>query len=315
LRQQLPVDSDYFTPPGYIRFVQSIVSQQKYDFIWINELDYAYLTLKSLKYPIHVILDVVDIRSKLRLVQKNIACFVGIKFDYTSKLKREIELMKKFATLIISSQQEMNIVKPSIPSHKLHLIPYTVEITATKQQMIPYQSRLFKYDLLFVGTHYRPNAEGLNFFFNSIFPMILREHPKIKLAIVGKVVELLQLDTALNQNVFCLGLIPDLTEIYLTSKLVICPLLSGSGTKIKLQEAMTYAIPIVTTRTGASGLSLKDGINAFITDEPELYAQRVLNLLKEPKLAQKVSEEVAMTFESEYSISAVYSKLDAMFRI
>ncbi len=39
LRQQLPVDSDYFTPRGYIRFVQSIVSQHKYDFIWINELD------------------------------------------------------------------------------------------------------------------------------------------------------------------------------------------------------------------------------------------------------------------------------------
>ena len=101
LRQQLPVDSDYFTPRGYIRFVQSIVSQHKYDFIWINELDYAYLALKFLKYPIHVILDVVDIRSKLRLVQKNIAFFVGLKFDYTSNLKREIELMKKFDTNII----------------------------------------------------------------------------------------------------------------------------------------------------------------------------------------------------------------------
>jgi len=135
--------------------------------------------------------------------------------------------------------------------------------------------------------------------------MILREQPNIKLAIAGKVVEPLQLYPELNQNVFSLGFIPDLTEIYLKSKLVICPLLSGSGTKIKLQEAMTYAIPIVTTRTRASGLSLKDGINAFIKDEPELYPQSVLNLLKEPKLAPKLSEEVAMTFESEYSNSAI----------
>ena len=315
LHRQLPVDTDYFTPPGYIRFVQSIVSQHKYDFIWINELDYAYLALKSLKYPIHVILDVVDLRSKLRLVQKNIYPFVGLKFDYTSNLKREIELMTKFDTIVITSQEEMTLVKPSIPSHKLHLIPYTVEITDAKQPMISYQSRIFKYDLLFVGTHYAPNAEGINFFLNSILPIIIREQPNIKLAIVGKVVELLQLDPALNQNVFCLGFIPDLAEVYLTSKLVICPLLSGSGTKIKLQEAMTYAIPIVTTRTGASGLSLKDGINAFIADEPELYAQRILNLLKEPKLAQKLSEEVALTFESEYSNSAIYSKLDAMLGI
>lgn len=316
LRQQLPVDTDYFTPPGYIRFVQSVVSQQKkYDFIWINELDYAYLALKSLKYPIHVILDVVDLRSQLRLVLKKIYPFVGMKFDYTSNLKLEIELMKKFDTIIVTSQEEMAIVKPSIPSHKLHLIPYTVEITDTNQQMIPYLSRNFKYDLLFVGTHYAPNAEGINFFLNCILPIILREQPNIKLAIAGKVIELLQLDPALNQNVFGLGFIPDLTEIYLTSKLVICPLLSGSGTKIKLQEAMTYAIPIVTTKCGASGLSLKDGINAFITDEPEVYAERILNLLKEPKLAQQLSEEVALTFESEYSNSAIYSKLDAMLGI
>src|SRR4028119_2150135 len=99
------------------------------------------------------------------------------------------------------------------------------------------------------------------------------------------------------------------------SKVVICPLLDGSGTKIKLQEAMNYGIPIVTTRCAASGLSLNDGVNAFITDEAELYAQRALNLVKKPKLAPKISEEGAMTFEREYSISAVYSKLDARLGI
>jgi hypothetical protein len=67
--------------------------------------------------------------------------------------------------------------------------------------------------VLFVGTHYAPNAEGINFFLNSILPIIIREQPNIKLAIVGKVVELLQLDPALNQNVFCLGFIPDLAEV------------------------------------------------------------------------------------------------------
>lgn len=99
------------------------------------------------------------------------------------------------------------------------------------------------------------------------------------------------------------------------SKVVICPLLPGSGTHIKLQEAMNYGIPIVTTRCAASGFNLNDGVNAFITDEPELYAQRALNLVKEPKLAPKISEEGAMTFEREYSRSAVYSNLDAMLGI
>jgi glycosyltransferase involved in cell wall biosynthesis len=129
------------------------------------------------------------------------------------------------------------------------------------------------------------------------------------------VCDFIQVDPAFKQNIDCLGFVDDLSELYSTSKVVICPLLHGSGTKIKLQEAMNYGIPIVTTRCGASGLSLNDGVNAFITDEAELYAQRALNLVKEPKLAPKISEEGAMTFEREYSISAVYSKLDAMLGI
>jgi glycosyltransferase involved in cell wall biosynthesis len=175
--------------------------------------------------------------------------------------------------------------------------------------------REFKYDLFFVGTNYQLNADGINFFIEQIIQKILAQKPDLRLLIAGKVAELIQVDKALEQNVICMGYVPDLTELYLQSRVVICPLLGGSGTKVKLLEAIAYAMPIVTTTTGASGLSLKDGINAFITDDPELYAQRVLNLLKEPKLAQKVSEEVAMTFESEYSRSAVYSKLDAMLGI
>jgi len=318
LRQQMPVDTDYFTPPGYINFVRSLISEHKYDLIWINTPDYAHLGLKGTRssgHPVHTILDIVDLQCKMRLARETIGYLKGLKFDYEANLKKELRLLNQFEKLIITSQEEMAMIKPYIPSDKLHLIPYPLEDLNPTDTLVPYSNREFKYDLLFVGAAYHPNVEGMNFFLTSIFPKIVEYKPDIRFAVAGRVCDFIQVDPAFKQNIDCLGFVDDLSELYSTSKVVICPLLHGSGTKIKLQEAMTYGIPIVTTRCGASGLSLKDGINAFITDEPDLYAQRVLNLLKEPKLAQKVSEKVAMTFESEYSISAVYSKLDAMFRI
>jgi glycosyltransferase involved in cell wall biosynthesis len=318
LRQQMPVDTDYFTPPGYINFVRSLISEHKYDLIWINTPDYAHLGLKGARssgHPVHTILDIVDLQCKMRVARETIAYLKGLKFDYEANLKKEIRLLNQFEKLIITSQEEMALIKPYIPSDKLHLIPYPLEDLNPTDTLVPYSNREFKYALLFVGAAYHPNVEGMNFFLTSIFPKIVEYKPDIRLAVAGRVCDFIQVDPAFKQNIDCLGFVDDLSELYSTSRVVICPLLHGSGTKIKLQEAMTYGIPIVTTRCGASGLSLKDGINAFITDEPELYAQRVLNLLKEPKLAQKISEKVAMTFESEYSISAVYSKLDAMFRI
>ena len=318
LREQIPVDSDYFTPPGYIKFVRSLISEKKYDMVWIHNVECAHLGLRSTRsstHPVQTILDIVDLHCQLRIARQNIPPLKGLKFDYEANFQREVKLLNQYEKLIITSQEEMRMIKSHIPSRKLHLIPYPLDELNPTNSIVPYSNREFKYDIMYVGASYYPNVEAMNFFLSSVFPEIVANKPDIRLAVAGKVCDLIEIDPAFKQNIESLGFVEDLSELYSTSRIVICPLLSGSGTKIKLQEAMTYAIPIVTTRTGASGLILKDGINAFITDEPELYAQRILNLLKEPKLAQKVSEEVAMTFENEYSNSAIYSKLDAMLGI
>lgn len=73
LQQQLPVDSDYFTPPNYVKFVQALTSQRKYDFIWINDLDHAHLATDLKSPKIRRLLDMHDITSRFRLVRKNIS--------------------------------------------------------------------------------------------------------------------------------------------------------------------------------------------------------------------------------------------------
>jgi glycosyltransferase involved in cell wall biosynthesis len=318
LREQIPVDSDYFSPPGYVKFVRSLISEQKYDIVWIQNPDYAQLGLKamhSFAHPVEKVLDIVDLLCQLRLARQNLPPLKGLKFDYEANLKREIQLLLKYDKLIITSRKEMEIIKPYIPSQKLHLIPYPLDDSNSPDILIPYLDREFKYDLLYVGAAYYPNVEGMNFFLSSIFPRILEKQPNVRLAIVGKVCDLIQIDPIFKPNIDCLGFVDDLSQLYLTSRVVICPLLHGSGTKIKLQEAMTYGIPIVTTTTGASGLSFKNEVNAFITDKPEIYASRILNLLMDPLLAQQISNEVGKTFEDEYSNLSIYSKLDTMLKI
>ncbi|MEG4989922.1 glycosyltransferase [Microcoleus sp. BR0-C5] len=315
LREQLPVDSRYCTPPGYIKFVKNLVSTEKYNFILINYLEYANLAMDSNSCVAKTLIDMHDLCCEARIARKNISHLKGLKFDYESNLNREINLLNKFDVVLANSHHEMALISSHLSSQKLHLIPHLVEDSNHFLSLASYSSREFKYDLLFVGARYQPNIDGLNFFLTSIFPEIIEEKPDTKLAIAGTVTQSVQIEASLEQNVDCLGYVPDLSDLYLKSRLVICPLLTGSGTKVKLQEAMAYAIPTVTTTTGASGLNLIDGVNALITDEPTVYAHQILRLLKEPELAQKLSEEVAMTFKNHYSNSAVYSKLDQLLGI
>ncbi len=310
-RQQLPINSDYFTPPGYLNFVRKLMSRQ-YDFFWINYIDFAHLAVRS-KFPYKALLDLHDIGCQGRLAKKNVFPFKGLKFDYQSNFVREVRLMQKFDAVIVNSQQELAMLKPNLPSHKLCLVPHLVEDTESAT-LIPYSQREFKYDLLFVGTSRSPNVDGINFFLSTIFPTIVHQKPNTRLALAGTVAQAVQVG-ALAQNVDCLGYIPSLADIYLKSRIVICPLLDGAGTKVKLQEAMAYAIPVVTTTIGAAGMNFINDVNAFVTDDPDIYAQQIIRLLEKPELAQKLSTEIAITFTHDYSNAAVYSKLDRLFGI
>jgi glycosyltransferase involved in cell wall biosynthesis len=314
LRQQLPVGSDQLTPPGYVSFVQELMRRKKYDFLWIHDLEFANLASKSLKFSPKKVLDVIDLTSRKRMVPKD-DHQSKLRFEFESNFKREINLMNKFDDVIITSREEFGMVIPYISSSKLNLIPYVIEELRPRTQIPPYKSRNFVYDLLFVGTDYPPNIEGIKFFLSYIFPGILQQRPNTRLAIVGKVSSFVQIDSNLLENITCLGFVQNLADIYLTSRLLICPLLSGSGTKIKLQEAMSLGLPVISTSVGVSGMQFEDGLNAFIADDPSLFIQKTLNLLVEPGLAQKFSEKTSRVFESEYSISVAYSKLDKLLGI
>lgn len=314
LQQQLPVDSDYFAPPGYLKYIRNLISRKNYDFIWINNLDYAHLAAEKTSEATRII-DMHDITSRFRLVRKNIPGFEKLKFDYESNFKREVKLIDKFDTVILDAQNEREILSSNLPATKLHLVPTLIEGLSDGSNIVPYQSREFKYDLLFVGANNQPNKDGLNFFLDSVFPEIVRRKPNTKFVIAGKIVGEIQIDASFKENIDCLGYVPDLADFYLKSRVAICPLVTGAGTKFKLVEAMAYAMPIVATKISASALSLINGVNAFVTDDPKVYAEQILCLLNEPELAQKISQEVAVTFKNEHSSSAVYSKLDEIFGI
>lgn len=315
LRQQMPVDVDYYAPPGYVKFVNSLVTRNEYDFIWINTFNCAHLAANLKTISTHTIIDTHDLCCRLRVMMQEFPTFKGLKFDYELNFQKEVNLLNQFYTVISDSNYELSVLAPHLLPHKLQSIPHPVDGLRYNSEQVLYQDRKFKYDLLFVGNNNRPNEDGIKFFLDSIFPRVVQARPNTQLAVAGKVCEVIQADAHLNQNVKLLGYVPDISELHLQSRLVICPLLTGAGTKVKLIEAMSYSLPIVTTQTCASALFLQDGINALVTDDPVQYANHVLSLLTDCQFAQKLSQEVKKTFEQHYSTPAIYSKLDALFGI
>ena len=149
----------------------------------------------------------------------------------------------------------------------------------------------------------------------DIFPRIVTQKPDIKLLLVGSINEVISIPLNLAKNIICLGYVDNLAKVYLQTRLVICSLLKGAGTKVKLQEALAYSLPIITTNIGASGLRLTNAVNAWITDDPHVFAAQTLALLENEQLSRQFSEAANLTFQKYYANATVYKQLDSLFGI
>ncbi|MEY2698268.1 MAG: hypothetical protein RL720_224 [Actinomycetota bacterium] len=129
-------------------------------------------------------------------------------------------------------------------------------------------------DLLFVATMgYQPNEEAALWFLDHVLPQL----PEVRVALVGaKPSE--ELLSRANENVLVTGYVEDLTSWYARAKVAIVPFLSGSGTRIKVLEAWSYGVPIVSTALGVEGLDAAGA--ARIADTPEQFARACRDLLE-----------------------------------
>lgn len=316
LAQQLPIDTDYFAPPNYVKFVRNVVKQGNYDYLWLNYIEYAALAIHLKKHSkIKIFIDIHDLGCQGRLVMNDIDYFQKLKFDYQKNLIKEGNLLNKFDRVIVNSQQELNLLSNYVSTEKLVLIPHLLEETINFKNIPPYNQRKFDYDLLFVGTGRSPNLHAINFFLKDIFPDVVTQKPNVKLALVGSINQVVKIPDRLANNIINLGYVKDLSSVYLRTRINICPLLKGAGTKVKLQEALAYALPIVSTTVGASGLRLENEVNAYITDRPQTFATKILALLDNEQLCQQFSLAANLTFQKYYVKEQVYRQLDRLWSL
>ena len=76
-----------------------------------------------------------------------------------------------------------------------------------------------------------------------------------------------------------MGAVQDVRPHYQRSSISICPIQSGSGTRIKILEAMSIGTPVVSTAIGAEGLDVVSGKNIIMADRPHDFAKAIIYLL------------------------------------
>lgn len=161
---------------------------------------------------------------------------------------------------------------------------------------------------LLVGSIHAANIEGLQWFQKKVWPFVQREINSAELLIAGDMGRY----AFHGDLVRILGVVENLDEVYGQVSVVAVPILSGSGLKIKLVEALSKGKAVVATQHAALGVRDR---NVFLsTDDPLLFARHIVTLLKDPDLRRSF-ERKALTYAKEHlQREQVYSPLKTLLQ-
>lgn len=170
--------------------------------------------------------------------------------------------------------------------------------------------------LVFVGQMgWFPNRDGVDWFLHEVFPWILAVKPHARFVLVGKPGGL-QVPAAVAANVTVTGFVSDLRPLVHGAAVYVVPLRAGSGTRLKVLEAMALGKAIVTTTVGSEGIDLRAGESAIYADDAPCFADAVVALLDDRAQRERLGAAARLVAEQHYGWDSIgrglVSRYDAL---
>ena len=261
------------------------------------------------------VVDFDDIMSRFRDRQRR---FDGGSLGHQGRLIARIDTVlirraeRRIATswggVSVCTDEDVQELRESYPAAHVVKAPNVIDRPA-----LPPRAEDGTVRLLFVGNlSFFPNIQGLRVFVEEAWPLIRRAVPRASLSVVGlhpgpEVRQLLQQHgLALNADV------PSVAPYYAESDIVLAPILFGSGTRIKILEAMAYNRPVVSTALGAEGLDLVSGRHLLIADAMAEFGAAVVRLAQDRGLRLGLAQAARDFVAREYGVPALETAVDAL---
>lgn len=264
----------------YYPILKQLLKEQRFDAIILenNATLNAVNIIRRYDKQVKIIYNAHNVETNLvkaALGRKEISSKLVMKYqDFESQLYKKVDAVFTCSNDDKKIFEEMN-------DHKLkvEVIPNGVNVPSKKYaDAVNEQIPQF---LIFCGSLWSiPNAEGLHWFCNKIWPQITKEYPHLKLLVVGSGELPVKYSINQTENIEFTGAVNDVKEFYNKATISIVPLLTGSGTRLKILEAMGMGVPVVSSSKGAEGINSANGFDILIADNEELFAKQVIELLK-----------------------------------
>jgi glycosyltransferase involved in cell wall biosynthesis len=153
-----------------------------------------------------------------------------------------------------------------------------------------------------------PNREGLTWFLDNVWNTISKEFPELKFYIAGRG-DASWLDASKYTNVVFLGEITDAADFIMSKAIMVVPLFSGSGMRIKIIEGMMLGKAIVSTGIGVEGINAENGYDILLADTATEFSNHLRHLVMDKDLFDRIAQNAQIKAQTHYSHKVLTNKL------
>ena len=298
---------DRFSTPESQRKVADLIRGERYSLAVVEHFwcaDYLPVVRPAAE---RTVLDLHNIESALHATCAETEPFpqnwAHRRFAYHSR-RLEARLLGGYDVVLVPSEVDAGRVRAVAPDADAAVVPNAIPLTspasAPERELIAFSGNL----------EYHPNVTAVRFFASQVWPGLRRKFPNLVWRLIGKNESAFRALAEDDPRIELSGPVEDALAELTQARVVVAPILAGSGTRVKIMEAWAAARPVVSTPIGAEGLPYEEGRNLLLAETPNRWLEQTSRLLEEEALRRNLGANGRNTFEQHCCWPAAWRVLD-----
>jgi glycosyltransferase involved in cell wall biosynthesis len=213
--------------------------------------------------------------------------------------KEEMQMIALCDAVIAITEKDHQFFSLHFPKKKILTFPFTVDL-----RQYPVNDDYRTQALFFIGAmDWHPNLEAVQWFLEKVWPAVTKKYGDVKFYIAGKAMPL-SLKKDVHQHVINMGEVDDAGKFIFGFPMMVAPLFSGGGLKIKMIEAMASGKVVICTSKAAEGIKAIDGTHLLIAETAEAFVQKIDDCLNGKINLKGIGENARKLIDSHFGIAS-----------
>lgn len=221
----------------------------------------------------------------------------------------EMRTVHQVDGLIAISGVDLRFFKQHGFSHPALTIPVGIDDRMLQKGNMPAERNT----VFHIGSmDWKPNQEGILWFMEEVWPLVIRENPSLCFVLAGRNIPP-SIYRHQSQNISIVGEVPDAPEFMSKHELMVVPLRSGGGMRVKIIEAMAAGKAIVSTSIGAEGIHCSHGENILLADTAREIADAILHSFDHRDGIRQMGEKAQAFAKEQHGMEGIMKKLMSFY--